>query len=85
VTAEEVPGDFDACWDIAGVRTALLDPVLLTFDNRRAAQKARFRGEFFPAQYPADPSGLTYLDFFQTDKRTGNLKGIIALDLRRLP
>ena len=28
------------------------------------------------------PSGRTLLEFFQTDKQTGDPKGIIALDLR---
>src|SRR5919109_4373198 len=39
VTAKEAPGDFDGCWEMPGVDPDLLDPVLLTFDNRRAAQK----------------------------------------------
>jgi hypothetical protein len=46
-TAKERPGDFDACWEITGVDPALLDPVLLTFADRRAAQKARFSGSSF--------------------------------------
>jgi hypothetical protein len=29
-------------------------------------------------------SGETFLEFFQIDKETGNPKGIIVLDLRRL-
>ena len=37
----------------------------------------------FPAQLPNGTSGKTFLEFFQTDKRTGEPKGIIALDLRR--
>src|SRR6266508_4338534 len=39
VTAKEEPGDFDACWEAAGVDAGLLDPVLLQFANARAAQK----------------------------------------------
>ncbi len=85
VTTKPEPGDFDACWGITGVEPALLDPVLLTFDNGRAAQKARFGGELFPAQLPEGVSGKTFLDFFQTDRATGQPKGIAALDLRRLP
>jgi hypothetical protein len=42
-------------------------------------------GELFPAQFRAGGSGETFLEFFQTDKETGNPKGIIVLDLRRLP
>lgn len=85
VTAREVPGDFDACWETPGVDPALLDPVLLEFANARAAQKERFRGELFPAEAVADPDGTRFLDYFQRDKLTGEPKGIVALDLEDLP
>jgi len=85
VTAKRVPNDFDACWDIDGVDPALLDPILLTFDNSQAAQKAKYLGELFPTQFHEGGSGTTFLEFFQIDKESGNPKGIIALDLRRLP
>jgi hypothetical protein len=84
VTAKDQPGDFDACWDIVGVDPALLDPVFLNFDNKRAAQKACFLGEFFPGQFPEGGSGRTFLEFFQIDKSSGSTKGIVAVDLRRL-
>lgn len=85
VTAKELPNDYDACWDLSGVDDALLDPVLLEFDNRRLAQKTKYFGEMFPAQWQADPStGQAYLDFFQTDRNTGEAKGIVALDVQRL-
>jgi hypothetical protein len=85
VTAKRAPGDFDACWDVTEVDPALLDPVLLIFDQGRAAQKAKYGGELFPAQLPNGISGLTFLEFFQIDKRTGRPKGIIVLDLREWP
>lgn len=85
VTAKEAPGDFDACWEAAGVDPDLLDPVLLDFANARAAQKQRFRGELFPAEPAADPHGTRFLDYFQRDKLTGEPKGIVALDLEDLP
>jgi len=85
VTAKEFPGDFDACWNMEGVVAERLDPVLLNFDNLRAAQKAKYRGELFPAHWPADSSGRVFLEFFQVDKERDGLKGIIELDLRRLP
>jgi hypothetical protein len=81
VTAKDEPADFDACWEIAGVDPSRLDPVLLTFANRREAQKARFGGELFPAESAADPHGTRFLDYFQQDKVTGERKGIVALDL----
>lgn len=83
VTSKSEPGDFDACWDIAGVDPSRLDPTLLTFDNGRAAQKARYGGELFPAQLPEGLSGQTFLSFFQTDRNTGLPKGIIVLNLQR--
>jgi hypothetical protein len=81
VTAKEHPGDFDACWEVQGVDADLLDPVLLDFADRRAAQKAKFGGELFPAEWGADPDGTRFLDFFQRDKNTGNPKGIIGMNL----
>lgn len=83
-TAKEEPEDFDACWEANGVDIGRLDPALLTFANRRAAQKERFRGELFPADWAADPHGTRFLDFFQRDKLGGEPKGIVALDLEDL-
>jgi hypothetical protein len=84
VTAKESPGDFDGCWEAAGVDPDLLDAVLLTFANARAEQKARFGGELFPADAAAEPHGTRFLDYFQQDKFTGERKGIVALDLEEL-
>ena len=85
VTAKNEPRDFDACWEARGVDPRLLDPVVLDFSDRRRAQKAKFGGELFPAEVPADPAGTRFLDCFQQDKTTGARKGIIALDLKGLP
>lgn len=85
VTAKQIPNDFDACWDIDDVDPTLLDPILLTFDHGRAAQKAKYLGELFPAHFSEGGSGTTFLEFFQLDKASGNPKGIIIIDLRRLP
>ena len=74
------PGDFDACWDLDGVDFDVIDEVLLTFDAGRRAQKAKYRGELFPADAAADPLGTLFRDFFQHD-RDGNHKGIIVIDL----
>ncbi len=81
VTSRDAPGDFDGCWDEQGVDPDALDPVLLTFDPGRATQKAKYLGELFPATALAATEGLSFLDFFQTDKDTGERKGIIAIDL----
>jgi hypothetical protein len=88
VTAKEVPNDFDACWEMADVNFDILDqlePLLLDWSNRRAAQKATFGGELFIAELEADPWGTPYLDFFQRDRATGDPKGIVAIDLGDLP
>ena len=82
VTAKHEPGDYDACWDIGGVDMEALDSVFLDFSRRRAAQKRKYFGEFFPAQMPAGASGRVFLEFFQTDKETGRSKGIVGLNLQ---
>lgn len=84
VTSKPTPGDYDAAWEPGGVDVAApltLDPVFGVFDNGRAAQKAEYQGEFFPSSATEALTGRTLLDFFQTDKNTGDQKGIVALDL----
>lgn len=78
------PNDFDACWEESGVDIPALDEVFFNFSNRRAAQKARFGGEFFPARAIANPKNR-YVDFFQIDKNTKRLKGIVKIFLETLP
>jgi hypothetical protein len=80
VTAKRFPNDFDGCWNAEDADPDQLDPVLLEFARGRAAQKAKYHGELFPAHWPG-ALGLTYLEFFQLD-RDGRPKGIIALDLQ---
>jgi hypothetical protein len=81
VTSKECPNDFDGCWIPVGVDPKKLDPVLLDFNNRRATQKAKFRGELFPALAIADQIGTPFVQFFQRDKSTGEAKGIVAIGL----
>lgn len=81
VTAKEEPADFDACWDAEGVDPDVLDPTLLDFSKGRTAQKERFGGELFPADFAAEPAGTRFLDYFQQDRETGEPKGIITIDL----
>lgn len=85
VTAKELPADFDGCWEAGEVDPNLLDPVLLDFRNRRAAQKAKYGGELFPADLAANLYGRRFFEFFQTDRETGEPKGIVALNLGGLP
>jgi len=43
--------------------------------------KAKYRGDLFPAEVPEGTSGKVFLEFFQTDKRTGESKGIVSIRL----
>ncbi|WP_395140267.1 DUF6932 family protein [Armatimonas sp.] len=81
-TAKELPGDFDACWDTAGVDFDRLDDIFFKLRSPRTKMKARFGGELFPANAGAG-NGEDFLEFFQHD-RNGIPKGIVRLDLRRL-
>ncbi len=83
VSIKLLPNDYDAAWETVGVNPLLLDPVFLDFSNKRAAMKAKYGGEFFPASAMA-AGGVVYRDFFQRD-RNGIAKGVLQIDLGRLP
>jgi hypothetical protein len=68
-----------------GVDSKKLDPVFLDFKNGRAAQKAAFRGEFFPSSLICADVGQAFVDFFQVDRFTGKTKGIISISLSADP
>lgn len=74
------PGDFDACWEPAGVDPSKLDLELLDFSDGRREQKLKYGGEFFPSSAEADGS-RTFVEYFQTDRHTGKPKGIIRIRL----
>lgn len=78
-TSKNHPEDFDACWDPEGVDISKVDATLRDFSNSRAAQKQKFGGEFFIIDFNS-LTGLTMLDFFQTDRETGERKGILLLE-----
>ena len=80
VTAKPHPGDSEGCWEHVGVDPAKLDPVLLDFDNKRAAQKAKYLGEMFIAGMPNGPGG-PFLDFFRVENSSGQAKGILGIPL----
>lgn len=81
VSGKEHPGDFDGCWDATHVQRALLDAVLLDFENERANQKWTYRGEMFIASMSAGAGG-TYLQFLQTEKDMGAPVGVVEVYLR---
>ena len=80
VTGKPKPNDYDACWEHEGVDADKLDPVFLDFDNLRANQKAKYGGEFFPRCANGVP-GQPILDFFQRERYSGEIKGILSIDL----
>lgn len=84
VTSKEYPGDYDACWERAGVSVLLLDPVLRDLSPGRIRQKAKYGGEWFPADVPAGQAGTAFVELFQLD-RFDNPKGIVALNLEDVP
>ena len=81
VSGKPKPGDFDACWDPIGVDPGKLDPVFRQFERGRAAQKAAFKGEFFPSSMMCVDVGKDFVDFFQLDRFTGKQKGIVSIPL----
>ncbi len=83
VTDRPLPQDYDGAWEPWGVDPYKLDHVLLDFSNRRAAMKAKYGGELFPASVAAAP-GVLYRAFFLKD-RNGVPKGIVEVDLGSLP
>jgi hypothetical protein len=58
----------------------LLDPVLLQFEDRRRAQKQKYLGEMFIAEFEGAP-GFSFLEFFQIEKFSGRPKGILQIRL----
>ena len=82
VSDKDYPSDFDGCWSPIGVSGNLLDPVLLDFDNGRAAQKKKYGGELFISSSRAvRDSDIVFFDFFQRDKHSGAKKGLIEIQL----
>lgn len=83
VSEKALPNDYDAAYDTVGVNPYQMDPVFLDFSNARAAMKAKYGGELFPANADAG-GGVLYRDFFLKD-RNGVPKGVIQIDLGSLP
>ena len=81
VTNKPIPGDYDVCWEPEGVDVGLLDRVFLDFSKGRAAQKAKYGGEFFPSCAEADHAGSSFLEFFQLERHSGARKGIVLVEL----
>lgn len=85
VTSMEEPDDYDAAFDPVGVNGSLVDPVLLRHDDERKAMRAKYFGDLFPwGAMACSKTGMIYREFFQQD-RSGVPKGVVLLDLKRLP
>ncbi len=83
VTSKPDPGDFDVAWEMEGVDADALHPIFLDFEDERAAQKRRFGGEFFPAQFVEGDTGRSFLEFFQRT-RDDEPVGIVAIELEMI-
>ncbi|MBG0800528.1 hypothetical protein IYW40_03330 [Methylocystis sp. H4A] len=84
VTNKEVPNDYDACWDVTGVKIELIDPVLLDFKPEGKKKMAiKYGGDLRPDKFSPSGANVVYLVFFQTD-RDGDPKGIIHLSLQEI-
>ncbi len=84
VTDKVAPNDFDICYDETGIDWNLLllsEPEILEFGYGRAIQKAKYQGEFFPTCFTETSTNTNFFDFFQINKQTGGVKGIIGLKL----
>ena len=68
---------------LGGDPTALA-PVLLVFDSSRVTQKAKYLSEMFLGFTISDGDRFSFLEFFQTDRKTGGPKGIAAINLGEL-
>ena len=71
--------------DPTGIAPGRLDPVFCDFSHQRAAQKAQFKGEFFPSSLFCADVGRSFLEFFQTDQYSGKRKGIVVIELLAEP
>jgi hypothetical protein len=78
VTDKTNPGDFDCCWNSSGIDVSKLDPVFLHFTDKRAAQKKKYGGEFFPFGLGVGATDF-FLNFFQKEKDTDKTKGILRV------
>jgi len=77
ITNKEEPDDYDACWETEGV-TSSISPILRDIRKFKRERKQKYGGDIF---YRIPELGIDHLQFFQQDSRTGELKGIIRINL----
>lgn len=84
ITKKALPKDMDICWENKGVdliNAKRSMPILWNFSNQRYEQQKMYHADIFPADCIEAASSLYFLDFFQFDKKTGERKGIIKLEI----
>ncbi|MFA6114120.1 MAG: hypothetical protein WC729_09005 [Sphingomonas sp.] len=81
MTDKAKPNDYDACWDVQGVKIEKLDKALLEFSHEgNAAMEVKYGGDIRPDAFSPTELDASYLEFFQID-RNGERKGIVRLVL----
>ncbi len=86
VTDKPEPNDVDGCWPFGPhIDRERLDPCFLPrMVVQKQMQKLRYGMDFYRTSSMEADSGLTFPDFFQTD-RNGNRRGMVRLELALEP
>lgn len=79
ITTKPRPDDYEICWDPRFVDPKNLDPIFLDFLEERNRQKQKYGGEYFPSTMVEIGSGKAFADYFQKDKHSGAIKGIVRI------
>ena len=79
ITTNPRPKDYEICWDPQFVDPKILDPIFLDFSERRNRQKQKYGGEYFPSTMIEIGSAKAFADYFQKDKHSGAIKGIVRI------
>jgi len=77
VTNKDNPNDYDLCWDTNGIDYDKLSEELINYKKNREKMKEKYKGDIFPCDSKIRNS--TFFKFFQTNKFTGNKKGIVKI------
>jgi hypothetical protein len=82
ITGKLEPGDFDACWEPFSKKGAVKHPSLLDETEFGVeARKDQYNGDIFPRYIDGYGDRVQH---WQHDSRTGQVKGILVIDLREL-
>lgn len=84
VTAKHCPADFDACFDPIGVDLDCLrelEPALLAEHESDRSRLMRLYGGTMEPNLLNPADGKTPLQFFQFDTRTGETRGVAAINI----